>query len=316
MAAIVLKQSNPGFIDRQGVGADLLDKEIDLLRMRYNKQPYQGLGFFRTVTPKGGVYKESTWSDVYELPVSSEDSEKLRFVQPMKGFPKSFTTTEYRSAVQIERRLLDEQIEPLARRLAGGLMNSGRLLLEYSAADIWNQATTAAAVGADGVCLANASHPHARRQTGTWSNVETSSAITPYTYGTARKNLRKRPNEFGYPNPMFPRMLVTGPDKETEARTVVATEKVAGTALNDKFVWANEVQVVIWDYQTSTTAWGLFANIPEEYKGMVYGEEVAPNLAPCTGADTSTDIVYGERLRMIFMMGFTVCPELQYNAGA
>jgi hypothetical protein len=197
-----------------------------------------------------------------------------------------------------------------------GLMNTGKILLEYAAANVINQAVTATGYdGADGVCLANASHPHERRRTGTWSNLETGAALSHSSFSTARTNLRKRTNEFGYPMVVKAKVLVVPPDLEEAARIIVSSEYKSGGSLNDRNMFQNSVEIMVWDYLTDTNAWFVMGDIPRENCGLVYVQDEAPSIAPCTGSDISTDIIWAERLRMRFDIGFTVEKNIQYNAG-
>lgn len=319
MAAITLKQSNAGYISRLGCGIDAFDKSLDSLRMYWNSVPIQGAQFFRTVTPKGGSYKESGYDNVLQLPVVNSDSDRIPFVTPMKGFPKSFTTTEFRLGVQAERRTTETELLPYARRAMSGLMDSYRRLLEYSFADILNNATSTgtAYVGADGVALASASHPYRIRDTGTWSNIETAGALTHARFSTARTNMRKRKNHFGYETPISARKLVVSSTDEEAARRIISSEKVSGGDLNDKNVFMGSVEVFVYDYLTSTTQWMLWGDVnTAEYGGLIFGNEVPANIAPVTGQDAATDIIWGERLRTIFMVGTMIEPNLQMNMGA
>jgi len=317
MAAIVLKQLNPGYIDRHGAGSDALDKTIDALRMRYNKYPLQGAQFFKTETPKGGVFKISTFGTTLQLPTENQDSASLPFATPIKGFPISFTVKNYRMAVQVERSYVEDQLQDIARKQMSGLMNSARLLLEYNFASVINNASSTSYTGADGMPLSDPAHPHARRATGTWSNEETAAALTSSTWATARKNMRKRPDEFGHRQPILPRKLVVCADIEQKARELKVASKIPETATNQPWVFgSDDWDIVVWDYMTSTTAWFLVGNRPAEFSGMHYCPAVRPGIAPTEGGDKSTDIIWGQRLRMRFVVGFSVEPNIQYNAGA
>jgi hypothetical protein len=316
MAAVTLKLANPGYVDRLSTGKDALDKELDALIMRYNNIPIQGSQFFRNVTAKAGLYKESTFGNQYQLPVLSEDADPVPYVNPVPGFPKTFTVAQYRLGVRAERTLSEQELFPFTKRAMSGLMTTSKLLYEYSFASHFNNATNASYEGADGVALASATHPHERRQTGTWSNLSTTAALTHPSFSLARTALRKRTSEFGYPMVVSARKLVVSPDLEEQARVIVASEQKSGTTFNDKNVFKGSVEVVVWDYLTSTTAWFLMGDIPMENCGMVIAEDIKPSIAPCTGTDISTDIIWAERLRMRFVTGFTVEKNLQYNAGA
>jgi hypothetical protein len=319
MAATVIKQSYPGYIDRYGVGADTLDKTIDALRERYNETVLQGAQFFRTAYPKGGVYTESTFGTSLQLPPVSNDSDNLVFAGPVKGFKKSFSIKTYRLGVQVERALPEDELIPVARRLASGLMNVGRLLIEYQMANIFNNITStdAAYLGADNVAVASSGHPYEKRQVGTWSNIETAGAITAANFSIARTSMRKRLNDLGYHLPVKPVLVIVPPDKETAMRTLMASEKVPGGALNDPWVWSESVKIVVYDYLTSTTCWLLWGDIPQEHNSFLYIPEVMPSMAPTEGKDRSTDIIWGERIRMRHAVGCMGGERnIQYNAGA
>lgn len=315
------KIAYPGYIGRQGVGADALDKSVDALRMRFNNTPMQMAELFRVVKARANTYTESTYGDELDLPRESQDADKIPFLTPVNGFKKTFTVVQYRSGVQVERAMPESELIPVARKMMGGLMRSMRVLAEYAMADVWNNLTSTATayVGADGVAMASASHPYPDPLAvsgGLWSNLESAGDLTYTNYNTARKNLRKRKNAKGQVMGINPKQLIVPIDKEQEARTVMGSELVPGIANNDKNVWQNQVSIKVIDYLTSTTQWVLKGDIPQEYCGFLWVEDVPASIAPATGADTSTDIVWGERGRMRFAVGGTVDNNIQYNAGA
>ena len=318
MAAVVLKQHNPGYIEGESLGTGALDKAVDAYRMRYNKHPLQGSQWFKTEQAKGGKFKIETYGTSLELPKENLDSDDLPFATPIKGFKKEVEIVTYRLATQIERRYKEDEIQGVADRQASGLMNAGRLHVEYAMADIFNNATStgAAYLGSDGMPLASASHPQERRATGTWSNLETAAALTHGNFSTARKNMRKRTDEWGYAQPIKPEQLVVSPDNEQKAKEIFASERVDDNALNTKNVWKDSVDIFVYDYATSTTAWWLWGDRPEEYRGMHYVRSTPMTIIPTEGSDKSTDIIDGRRLRHRFIVTFSTERNLQYNAGA
>ena len=83
-----------------------------------------------------------------------------------------------------------------------------------------------------------------------------------------------------------------------------------------KNVLKGSVEVVVWDYLTDTDGWFLIADCKEDQRGLLFGNEVPASIAPMSGADTSTDVMWAERLRMRFVVGLQSAKEIQYNAGA
>jgi len=317
MAAKTLFRTDPGFIDRLNTGASALDKELDELVMRENDYPIQGSQFFRMVTPKAGKFKASDFGNRLQLPVKSEDSDPMPIANPVQGFTKEYTTITYRLGVKAMKSLSEQELFPYARQAVGGLMDSAKLMYEYSFADIVNQAVTATGYdGADGVSLANASHPHERRQTGVWSNLEVPSALSHTTFSTARTSIRGRTDEFGNVMTMRATQLVVPPALEETANVIMASELQSGSSLNNKNVLKGSVEVVVWDYLTDTNAWFLVGNIKEDKRGLLFGDEVPASIAPMSGADVATDVQWAERVRLRYVMGLKSGKEFQYNAGA
>jgi len=319
MAAKTLYLSNPGYIDRLNTGDNALDRELDELAMRRNEYPIQGASMFRDVSSqiKAGEFKTAQFGNRYQLPVKSEDADPMPQANPVQGFVQSYTTVQYRLGAKVMKSMVEQEVKPYARKALSGLMDSGRLLYEYSMASHINQATTASGYdGADGVPLASASHPHERRQTGVWSNLGSAAALSHSAYSTARTAMRKRTDEFGNRMMMRPKLLVVPADLEEQAKVILASELKSGTSLNDKNVLQNEVQVMVYDYMTDTNAWFLVADTPEDNRGLIFGNEVPASIAPMTGADTGTDVKWAERLRMRYFTGLFVCKEIQYNEGA
>ena len=307
----------PGYIDRQGVGVDALDKSIDALRIRFNKTPMQMAELFRVTKARANTYYESTYGDELDLPRQSSDADKIPMLTPVNGFKKQFTVTQYRSGVQVERAMPESELIPVARRMMGGLMKSARIQKEYAMADVWNNLiATGDYLGADGVAIAATNHPYPDALAGTWSNLSTGGDLTYANYTLGRTALRKRKNAKGQVMGIAPKQLIVPIDKEKEARTVIGTELVPGSANNDLNIWQNTVSIKVVDYLTSTTQWTIKGDVGSEYCGFLWIEDVPASIAPTTGADRTTDIIWGERLRARFAVGATVDNNIQHNVGA
>jgi hypothetical protein len=318
--ATILRYVEPGYIERHGVGSDALDKQMDALRMRMNKTVLQGSALFRSVTPRGGTYKESTYGNGVELPRLSEDTSALPSVTPIPGYSTSVTVSTLRSAMRVERAMSEDELFPVAKKMQSGLLRSGKLCLEYAMADRINNITSSSAayLAPDGLAPISASHCHERRETGTWSNSETGATLTYSAFSTARANLRKRVDEFGYVMSVFPKLLVAPPDIEKNAREIKESDQEPETSTNRKNVWKSDAwNVFVYDYMTDTNAWFIYGDMDDDSKAFILAQAVTPNIAPLTGGDTTTDTIWGVRLRMRFATGVTQegLKNIAYNAG-
>lgn len=320
MAATTLTFVQPGYIDRKGVGKDALDKEMDKLIMVSNKTVLQGARFFRTVTSKSGTYKEGGYGNDLPLPPASEDAANMPFATPTPDFSKEITVVNRRLAIQVERSMAEDELFPVARKMMSGLIRVGKLSIEYMLADIMNNLTTDTATywGADGVPVASASHPFARRSTGTWSNLESSTALTSTTYFTARKNMRNRTDTRGYKCPIMPVLLVGPADLAKKMSELASSDLVPESAMNTAHTaeGGKGTQWMVYDYLTDTNAWFLWGDLPADDNGFLFFQKVAPSIAPLEGQDKATDIIWGQRLRMRVGAGVRIQRNIQYNAGA
>lgn len=314
-----LYYNQPGFIDRHGVAADALDKQMDALRMRYNKLPLQCGRFFRVVEARGGAYRESNYGTQLPLPPVSEDSAKMPTASPVPGYREDITIETCRLSVQVERALVEDQLFSVATNMMSGLLESGRRLLEYCmAAKLNNLTSTATAyVGADAVAVAASNHPQERRETGTWSNLDTGAVLSHASFSTNRVNLRGRTSEFGYVSGLLPKLLVVPSALEKVARQIKTSELNPDNNLNAINPWAKDAwEVFVCDYLTSSTVWFTMGDMPEQHRGFLLAQVVPPSVAPLEGKDKSTDIIWGQRLRMRFGLGVLTERNLQYNAGS
>ena len=320
MAAQTLWRSEPGYISRSGVGKDAIDKTMDALVMVANKTVLQGARFWQKVYSKSGTYKESGYGNDLPLPPVSEDSAQLPTAVPTPDFPKSVTVTTRRLSVQVERAFTEDDLHGVARKMMSGLLRVGKLCIEYQLADFWNNLTTGTGVyvGGDGVAIANGSHPHRLRQTGTWSNLGSAAALTTTTYFQAYQNMRNRVDTRGYVLAVKPTLLVVPVELAKKAAEIAVAAKVPENAMNTPHTefGGKGVEWMVYDYQTDVNSWVLWGDLPKDQNGFLLFEKVAPNIAPTVGSDRSTDIIWGERLRMRIGAAVRVARNLEHNIGA
>lgn len=315
--AITLRYPEVGFIERSGLGKDALDKEIDAMRMRYNQNPLQGSMFVRRETAKGGTYSESTFGTSLMLPPKNEDTDEIPFTQPVPGYKATCTIVNYRLGLRVEKSFVEDDLQGVVRKMMGGLLNSGRLLIEYLIADKMNNLTSSSAgyTGADGAAMAADSHQYERMQGGTWDNYETAAALTLTSFSTARLNLRKRTNEFGYINPLAAKTLVVPPDLEQKAWELKNAEKNPENSTNQPNWLKNQSwQPMVYDYFTDTNGWFILGDAPAEYNGIVYAERIAPSIESVTFENP--DVIWGQRLRMRVGIMNVSGMNIEYNIGA
>jgi len=307
----------PGIVERFGTARDIVDKTIDLIIERANRVPLEGAKFFRSVDAskiRSDEYKESTTSNVLDLPPENNDSEDIPYDSPAPGFPQTFSILNYRLGTRVERQTQEDQIRPGELNSAlGGLINAAQRRVEYALASIFNNGFTGTA-GADSLSLFNDSHPQENNEGGTWDNLETAAALSASAFETARINMMNQTNERGDPMPITGNQLIVSPSDMHEARRILRSDQQPGNALNDANVHRNDFTLTVYNWTTSTTAWFLRGDLPQDQWGIVFVNKVPMNVAP-SNDPSNPDILMAERVRMRFAVGFTTERNMNGNAG-
>ena len=311
MSATKLTFVQGGILGRDSY-ADLLDKSMDVVVNRASRVPVQSAQFFTTDRASTMTHKRTEVGNVLDLPVKSEDTDDMPRVQPAPGYDKSFTLVNYRSSIEVTRTLVETDQKGKIRFMMSGLMDSVRRKVEYMLSNVVIDGPSTA--GADGSYLFADDHYYADAAHGTWSNSETSALLTSAAVSTMRTNMRKRKNEKGMVSPIKLKRLVVPPALQRKADQIVGSSKVPEDSLNAEQALP-DLSVVTWDYLTSDDAWYGWGDLDEALWGLVYVVRVAPNIAPLSGGDTSTDVIWGRRVRFSVAAGGTVVRNMHYNQG-
>jgi len=248
-------------------------------------------------------------------PRKQESSADLAYGTSPSGFSKEITAEIFRLGVKVDRTVEEADRFGKIAFLMSGLMDSAKRKYEYTMADAGLNNAFATNIGADGMYLCDTGHPNEDNMTGTWDNLETAGALTPASFSTARVNMRKRTNSLGEVMPMKAKTLIVSPDDEEIAWQIVNSEYVADSSLRGKSWNQGSVDVMVYDYLTSTTAWFLHDSEPvAEQGGLVFVEKEAPTIRD--NPSPKADIIHDQYLRMNIAAAFSSCKELQGNAGA
>ena len=310
---VTLHFVRPGIIERKGVGKDLLDKTFDSMVNRANAVPLQGADLFRGAKATRDTFKEGSVSNAVPQPVQNEDTDAIPYVTPAPGFPKTYSIVNYRSAISVTQTMVEDDQQSKISFMMSGLLDSAKRHMEAFMADVINNGF-ASVLDSDGMYLFDTGHPNENRDTGTWDNLSTAAALDHAAYSALRLALRKRKNEQGEVMTLKPKRIWVSADNEETIKKILNSEKVDNNNQNGINPWYNEVDIRVWDYMTSTTAYFLEAEYPMEGKGTVWVDRVAPYIKPIE--NKGPHIAMAEILRMRHAVGFGTCRELQGNAGA
>jgi phage major head subunit gpT-like protein len=135
------------------------------------------------------------------------------------------------------------------------LARSARRTVEYYAAAVLNNAFSESYVGGDGQPLFSIHHP--REDGGTaQSNVEANGAVLSETsLKAAILALKGQLDGKGMKIMVKPSMLIVPPALEHTAKVLLQSDAKPGSANNDINTLKGEMQLFVYDWLTSSTAW-------------------------------------------------------------
>jgi phage major head subunit gpT-like protein len=184
----------------------------------------------------------------------------------------------------VSQEMIDDEKFTLIQRLPKTLATAKTRTMETAAADVLNYGFTAgggglaAFTGGDSLALFSTAHVN-REGTVTQSNRITT-ALTQsslQTVITAMKTRRDSKNQIIHFNPDT---LIVPPALEFAARVILETTQITNSANNDINPVKGALNLIVWPYLTSTTAWfvidsqahelNFFKRKDEGVKGPVY----------------------------------------------
>jgi phage major head subunit gpT-like protein len=177
-------------------------------------------------------------------PISYED------IAP--GDEAVYIHAEYAKGIQVERKLVDDEMYDVIDKMPKSLGRGARATVETIACDVLNNGFTTN--GYDGVPLFSDAHPLIKG--GTADNLS-DLTLTDEHLKTNIILFRTQPSEEGLKIQAKPDKLLIPPDLEFTAITILESKQKSGTPNNDINAIRGKLDLIILDYLTSATAWFL-----------------------------------------------------------
>jgi hypothetical protein len=197
-----------------------------------------------------------------------EDTGRVQYTEPIKGYEKTFTHREFARGVTVTRKMLDDNQVAEFANLASALGDAAFRFREKAAANVFQNANffSAAtsetlddygtdAVGPDSVALGSAAHPnHALDSSSTQSNEGTSS-LTAANVSTTRQLMAAFTDMSGDIIDVMPDELLVPPELEDTALEIVRSAQDPDSANNAINPQAGRFTVRVWHYLTDANNW-------------------------------------------------------------
>lgn len=197
-----------------------------------------------------------------------EDSGRVQYTEPIKGYEETFLHHEFARGITIERKLVDDN---RIQRALDGAMNLGDAayrVREKAGANVFTNAFSAAttetlddfgtdATGADGVALCSNAHPRSPQETGTTDTNEGTLACSKANVSTTRQLMAETVDMNGDLLGIMPNELLVPIELEDTALEIVRSALDPSSSTNAINPQAGRFQVKVWHYLTDSNAWFL-----------------------------------------------------------
>lgn len=230
----------------------------------------------------GHLYKDypELYSKVFEVQQASKRFEKVQGVtglglasvksegqsvdadDPMQGFQKEFVMVTYGIMTSVTREMVDDEMYNYIRQIPRFLSRSIRQSEETTSFNILNRHTNTSYTGWDGISLVNTAH--VRVAGGTYSNrLTTDSDLTQTSLESMLTQIMQAVDDKGLQIRLNPKCLVVHPSNNFQARKLLESTYVVGSADNDVNPLPGLFQdLVVSPYLTDTDAWWVTTDCP------------------------------------------------------
>jgi len=209
-----------------------------------------------------------------------EDKQRVEYDEPDKGYLKTFTHVQFAKGIQVERRLVDDNLTQIAFDRVDGLGDSAYRKREKGAASVFNNAFTSttnddgfSTLGPDAVVLCSASHPRSAEDSTTTSNTGTT-ALSKASVGTTRIAMQKFTDSEGDIMDVMPDLILVPPELEDTALEITRSTLDPTSANNAINPQAGRFRHLVWHYLTDTNNW-FMAEASRMQKYLIWYNRIA-----------------------------------------
>jgi len=293
--------------------ADLYDKSFDVYHRREQSIPLQGEELYYRETATNLQHKLTTYSNILNVPRLSQDADVLSFQVPMPGYSWTIPVLTFRDAIAITRTMQKIDRSGMVGIQQGGLLDAMRRLLEKMFAYPINNGLTTA--GADGSYLFATDHYQIDPAAGTWSNIDTSAALTSYSVSDMKASMAQRTNEKGDLSPIELARVIVPQNLADKMGQISNSTLVPENALHATNPM-EKMKYKVWQYLTSTTAFYGQGKCQKQEFGLHYVVLTDPEVSRLnTPSFGYPDIVAGWRSYAQVATSGSVLFYMHRNAG-
>ena len=231
---------------------DLLEKDFRKIYFdQYKILPAMIPDLFNVQRSEAAFEKTSA---VGQVPDFTEFTGKIAEVDPVQGYDKTYTFTEYASKIEIQRKLAADDQYRVMSRYPKNLATAASRSREKLGAAVYALAFTFEPTDGDGTELCASDHPSNVAGIATQSNEGTLS-LSATNVETTRLNMHGFKNDIGELISMNPDTITAPRALEQTAWEIINSKGKVDTANNNANFHQGKYKLIIWDRLTDTNNW-------------------------------------------------------------
>lgn len=192
----------------------------------------------------------------FSLLTQTAEGGPITYEDPIQMYDVSYVHVKYTKGFKVSEELVEDDRYNVINKKPKALARSARRTAEYLAAQVFNNAFSSG-TGGDGKYLLSVSHPRADGGTAQSNASGSGVTLTETNLNTGLLAMRGQLDDKGMKIGVKASKIVVGPALEKTAQILTQSTLRSGTADNDYNYYKGIVDVVSWDWLTSTTAWFL-----------------------------------------------------------
>jgi phage major head subunit gpT-like protein len=173
-----------------------------------------------------------------------------------KGYKSTYLHKKYSKGLSLERELVEDDQYGEIKKKVRLLTQTVYYTRQYYGASVFNNAFNATYAGPDGVALCSASHPNSPSDATVQSNAATY-VLNATNLETARNAMKALKDDKGNLLAVNVDTLIVPPALRKAALVIADSTGEPDISDNNINVWKGSVNVIEFDFLTSSTAWFL-----------------------------------------------------------
>lgn len=192
----------------------------------------------------------------FGLMTQTAEGAPITYEDPIQMYDISYVHLKYTKGFKVSQELVEDDRYNVINKKPKALARSARRTAEFLAAQIFNNAFSSG-TGGDAKYLCSTSHPRADGGTAQSNASGSGITLTETNLNTALLAMRAQLDDKGMKIGVKASTLIVPPALEKTAQILTQSTLRSGTADNDYNYYRGIVDVVGWDWLSSSTAWFL-----------------------------------------------------------